>query len=101
MDGSSVGATDSDSLPLTTGEGLGLALEQGFDIEDGGGLLDPILDFSLRILANAQTESHVLKNAHVGVQGVVLEHHRDIAILWGHVVDELAVNEQFTTRNIL
>jgi hypothetical protein len=37
----------------------------------------------------------------VGIQGVILEHHRDVAILGGNVVDEFAVDVEFALGDVL
>src|SRR6185295_446895 len=37
-------------------------------------------------------KSHVLSDAHVWVQGVVLEHHRDVAGCWANVCDITAAD---------
>jgi len=59
-------------------ERLRLAVQELFDIEDLGGFVDAGIDLGLGILADLQAESHVVVNGHMGVQRVVLEHHRDV-----------------------
>ena len=40
--------------------------------------------------AQTQTECHVVVDAHVGIQRVGLEDHRDISVTRGHIVDPSA-----------
>ena len=85
-------AADGHALALAAGQGLGLALEQGLDAEDVGRLAHAGIDLRLRVAAELQAERHVLVHRHVRVQGVVLEHHGDVAVLGRDVVDFLAVD---------
>ncbi len=93
------------ALALATGEGLGLALEVLGDLEHPGGLRNPPLDLFLAHLAELQPEGHVVVDAHVGIEGVVLEDHGDVPILRGHIVDhsltdlEVAFGDLLETRN--
>jgi hypothetical protein len=42
--------------------------------------------------AQFQAEGQILSHGHVRIQRVTLEHHRDVAILGGHVVDRASVD---------
>ncbi len=84
------GATDGDALALAAGELAGLALQERFDPEHRGGSADAALDVGLGNLPQHQREGHVLVDAHVRVERVVLEDHRDVAVLGMHVVDDAA-----------
>ena len=41
-----------------------------------------------------ETKREVVANAHVRVEGVALEHHRDVAILGRHIVDDPLADSQ-------
>ncbi len=58
-----------------------------------GGLGDAPLDFALRELPKFQAESHAVENAHVRVEGVLVEDHRDVAVLGREVVDALVADD--------
>src|ERR671914_36362 len=64
--------------------------------------------FGLRTIARPmatrwrwQPERHVLEDRHVRVERVVLEHHRDVAVLRRHVVDEVAADEDLARGRLL
>ena len=46
-------------------------------------------------------EGHVVVNCHVRVERIVLEDHRDVAILGGDVVDDLAVDDHLALAYLL
>ena len=50
------------------------------------------VDLGLRRLARAQAEGDVLEHRQVGIERVVLEHHRDVAVARAQVVDDLAAD---------
>jgi hypothetical protein len=52
-----------------------------------GGLLDTTPSFIRRHLRHLEREAHVVGHAHVGVERVVLEHHRDVPVLGGDMGD--------------
>ena len=71
------------------------------DLQDLGSLVNAAVDLVLRGLAQLQTESDVLVNGHVGVQSVALEHHGDVAVLRGNVVDQTAADVRFALGGLL
>ncbi len=71
------------------------------EIEDLGRLLDLARDLGLVDLGLLETEAHVLAHGHVRVQRVVLEHHRDVAVLGREVIDQLAVDPQLPVADLL
>ena len=82
------GAPHGHALALPAGEGARLAVEQRLEPERLRGVPHPPVDLGLRHLLDAQSERDVLVHAEVRVEGVALEHHGDVAIARGHVVDD-------------
>ena len=50
------------------------------------------LDLALRLLRQRQRERHVVAHRHVRIERVVLEHHRDVALLRRHAVHDAAAD---------
>ena len=86
---------------ISAGQSLGLAVQQVLDLQDLGCLMHALVDLVLRGLAQLQTECDVLVNGHVGVQSVALEHHSDVAVLRGNVVDQTAADVHFALGDLL
>jgi len=94
-------AAQGNTLALTTGQSLRLTVEQVLDLQDLSGLTDALVDLVLGHLAQLQTESHVLVHGHVRVQSVVLEHHGDVAVFRGNIVDQAVADVHLTAGDLL
>jgi hypothetical protein len=62
-------------------------------VEDPGGALNPPFDLALVEFPHLQAECHVVVHAHVRIERVVLEHHRDVAIHRRQIVDDFIANQ--------
>src|SRR5262245_15365478 len=79
----------------------GLALEELLDAQDVGRLLHALLDLGLGELPHLQAEGHVVVDGHVGIEGVVLEDHGDVAVLGGQVVDHALTDGDLAGGDLL
>ena len=52
-------------------------------------------------LAHLQAEGHVVVDVHVGIEGVGLEHHGDVPVLGGDVVDQPVADEDVPGGDLL
>ena len=95
------GTAQSNALALAAGQSLGLAVEQVGNIEDLGSLFHALLDLRLGGLAQLEAEGHVVKHGHVRIQGVVLEHHGDVAVLGSHIVDQTVADIKLAAGDFL
>jgi hypothetical protein len=77
-------------MPLAAGQGLRLAVEEVEQVEQPSGLFDAGPALLLADTGHLEREGHVLGDGHVGVERVVLEDHRDVAVL-GREVGDVAV----------
>ena len=62
---------------------------------------DALLDLLLRSPRELEAEGDVLRDRHVRVERVVLEHHRDVAVPLQDVVDPLAADVEIAGRDVL
>ena len=85
-------AAHGDALALSARERARALREHALEPEHLGGVSDSRLDLGSRDLAQLQPERHVLEGRHVRVERVVLEDHRDVAVLRRQVVDDAAAD---------
>ena len=95
------GAGDGHALLLAAGELRHLAgqLLLG-QVHLRGHFLHPAVDVGLVHLFDPHTKGDVLIHAHGGEQGVVLEHHADVALFHGHVGNILALHRHGAQRGL-
>ena len=86
------GAAHGHALALAAGELLGLALEQLLELQHARRLAHAPGDLVFGLVVQAQAEGHVLVDAEVRVERVVLKDHGDVAVARLEVVDDLAVD---------
>jgi len=78
-----------DTLTLATGQVARLAVEVVLELQHLRSLLHPVRNLVFGDAGDLQRVRHVLADRHVWVQGVVLEHRRDVTVLRsdvGHVL---------------
>ena len=73
------GARQRDALLLAARELADLAVREPVEPDDRQRLLDPARDLGPRDAPDLEPVGDVLEDAHVREQGVVLEHHADVA----------------------
>jgi len=71
------------------------------DAQNPAGLLHAPLNLRLGRLAQLEAERHVVIDAHVRVEGVALEHHRDVPVLRRHVVDDAVADQNLPLGDLL
>ena len=74
------GARERHALPLATADLAGLAVQKFGDAQPLGGVQHLAAPLGDRELANFQWKLDILEDRHVGVEAIVLEHHRDVAM---------------------
>ena len=94
-------AAHRDSLALAAGELAGIAVEELREAQDVGGFPDPFFDLVLALLGDHQGKGHVVAHRHMRVERVVLEHHRDVALLGRDAIDHPAADVDFACRDFL
>jgi hypothetical protein len=80
-------------LPLPAGQGAWLALQEVVEPQDPRRVAHALVDLRLLHVLHLQRERHVVVHAHVRVQGVGLEHHRDVAVFGRDVVDDAVADQ--------
>src|ERR1700756_3150369 len=73
------GAAERHALALPAGKLPGLAAEIIADAEDVGGLVDALANLAAVDFAHFQAEGHVVVDAHVRIERIILKHHGDVA----------------------
>jgi hypothetical protein len=65
------------------------------------GLRDPLADLGLLDALALERVGDVVEHAHVRVERVVLEHHRDVALLRRELVHDVVADAQLAARDVL
>ncbi len=86
------GAPHCHALALAAGELARAALQQSVQLENACRFFHALVDMAFAHAADFQPPGHVLFHAHVRIEGVVLEHHRDASVFRLHLGDALTVN---------
>src|SRR5258708_3293551 len=94
------GAAKGDALALATGQLFGFALQIVLQTQDFSGFIDALLNLQFGHVAQFEAKSNVVKDSHVGIESVVLENHRDIAIFGVDAVDNAVTDDNFTLGDI-
>jgi hypothetical protein len=76
------------------------ALQVGREVQDLGGAADLLLNHRLVDIGQAQRERHVVEHAHVRVERVALEHHRQIALARIQLGDVAPIEMQAAAVNV-
>src|SRR5690606_28812070 len=87
------GAAHGDALTLTARERLRLAVQILLEVEELRRLEHASRTLLLADTGDLEREAHVLGDGHVRVQRVVLEDHRDVAVLRRNVRDVAVADE--------
>ncbi len=87
-------APHGNPLTLTARQGPWPPVQQILDAQNGGGLFRRVLALGLADPAQFQAKADVFRNRHMRVKRVVLEHHRNVAVLGRHVIDLGVANEK-------
>ena len=95
------GAAHGDALALAARELAGATLEIGLELEDACRFDDARPDLGLGHPRDLQRKGDVVEDRHVRIERVVLEHHRDVAVLGMHVVDELVADPDAAVGDLL
>ena len=90
-----------DTLPLTAGQRARLLVEVLVDLQQHRCPAHALFDLRLRQLPEPQAEREVLLHRHVRVERVVLEDHRDVALLRRQLVDHLLADADLAVRDLL
>ena len=95
------GAAERHALALTARQRMRLAAEQLREAQDARDVGNAPLDLGTIHGAAPEAERQVVLHRHVRVERIGLEHHRDVAVLGGHLVDHAPVDRERARRDRL
>ena len=86
------GSTDRHSLALSAAELSRFTSEERLDLQELRRSIHPLDDLAFRDLSVLQGKRKILVHGHVRIQGIALEHHRDVPIFRLQVIHEAVPN---------
>ena len=95
------GAADRDALALAAGEVARLAVQIGREIQRRGRGLDLAVDLRPRQARHLQAEADIAAHAHMRIERIGLEHHREPALGRRRVDHVLAVDQDLPAGHVL
>ena len=93
--------SDCNTLSLAAGKRLRESVKDFRDLQRAGGFLNFPVDFFLGQFSEFQGERHILVNSHMGIQGVVLEDHRDVPVTGSDDIGKDVTDIKFTVADLL
>ena len=93
-------AAQRNALLLAAGQLFRLSLHQIVQPEHAGRAIDRDLDLGLGCFLVAEAKGEIVVDAHVLVERVVLEHHRDVAVAWRQMVDETVADPDVAAGDV-
>ncbi len=94
------GAAHGNALTLAAGKRFRATFQQRLKAEFGGGRLDGARDFLFRRFAQPHAVAHIVGNAHMRIERIGLEHHRNVAVLGCQFIDALAADLHLPGRDV-
>ena len=86
--------SERDPLALAAREGVRPSLEELRKSQGARNVVHPAVDVGAIDAAPAEAEREILMHAHVRIESVGLEHHRDVPVLRRNGVDDVLVNAE-------
>jgi len=95
------GPPDRDALALSAGKFARLSIKIGRQVQRCGGRFHLAVDLRARQPGHLQAERDVAADAHMRIERVRLEHHRQAALCRRHVHDISAVDQDLSAGDVL
>ena len=95
------GAANRDPLLLPARKLAGAAVQQMGDVQHLGRLLHLPTDLGFGDLAHREGKRHIFIHGHLGIEGVILEHHRQIPLAGFKIVAQLVSDPELAAGDVL